>query len=66
MTTDATQIEINPLALTDTGKVYVADAKLNFDDNAEYRQTNIWKYQDTTEDDPREVEAAKVQRPKLV
>jgi succinyl-CoA synthetase beta subunit len=40
--------------------VYVADAKLNFDDNAEYRQTNIWKYQDTTEDDPREVEAAKV------
>lgn len=38
MTTDATQIEINPLALTDTGKVYVADAKLNFDDNAEYRQ----------------------------
>jgi succinyl-CoA synthetase beta subunit len=38
----------------------VADAKLNFDDNAEYRQPNIWKYQDTTEEDPREVEAAKV------
>ncbi len=59
VTTDATQIEINPLALTDTGKVCVADAKLNFDDNAEYRQAEIWKYQDTAEDDPREVEAAK-------
>jgi succinyl-CoA synthetase beta subunit len=59
VSTDATQIEINPLALTDTGKVYVADAKLNFDDNAEYRQAGIWKYHDTAEEDPREVEAAK-------
>ncbi len=40
----------------------MADAKLNFDDNAEYRQPNIWKYQDTTEEDPREVEAAKVEK----
>ena len=56
--TDATQIEINPLALTDTGAVYVADAKLNFDDNASFRQEKIWKYQDSTEEDPKEVEAA--------
>lgn len=56
--TDATQIEINPLALTNKGVVYAADAKLNFDDNAQFRQEKIWKCQDTTEEDPKEVEAA--------
>ena len=57
--TDATQIEINPLALTETGKVYVADAKLNFDDNAAHRQKEVWNYADNTEEDPREIEAQK-------
>ena len=35
------------------------DAKINFDDNAHYRQKEIFMQEDTSESDPREVEAAK-------
>ncbi|MFL6724510.1 MAG: succinate--CoA ligase subunit beta, partial [Sphingomicrobium sp.] len=35
--TDASQIEINPLAITDQGKLMVLDAKVGFDNNAEFR-----------------------------
>lgn len=35
---DATQIEINPLAEVEGGEVLCMDAKLGFDDNAEFRQ----------------------------
>ena len=35
------------------------DAKVNFDDNAEFRQKEVFSMNDTTETDPREVEAAK-------
>ncbi|KAF2898944.1 hypothetical protein ILUMI_07228 [Ignelater luminosus] len=56
---DATQIEINPLVETDNAKVISVDAKLNFDDNAKFRQNNIFALEDVTEEDPREVEAAK-------
>ena len=57
--TDATQVEINPLALTDKGEVVAADAKMNFDDNAYFKQPEIFAYRDTAEEDPLEVEAAK-------
>jgi succinyl-CoA synthetase beta subunit len=56
---DCTQVEINPLAETPTGDVVVCDAKVNFDDNAEYRQTSIFARRDYTQEDPREVEASK-------
>lgn len=56
---DAVQIEINPLAETDDKKVIAVDAKLNFDDNAEYRQQRIFDMEDTTEIDPKELEASK-------
>merc|ERR1712179_507667 len=56
---DCLQLEINPLALTPEGKIYTADAKLGFDDNAQYRQKDIFEMEDTTESDPREVEAGK-------
>lgn len=36
------------------------DAKLGFDDNAEFRQADIFKLRDVTQEDPDEVEAAKV------
>ena len=39
-------------------KVYTADAKLGFDDNASFRQKTIFDMEDTTESDPREVDAA--------
>lgn len=36
------------------------DAKLNFDDNAEFRQKQIFDEQDLSEVDPREIRAAKL------
>ncbi|XP_073829266.1 succinyl-coenzyme A synthetase beta subunit, GDP-forming isoform X2 [Musca autumnalis] len=57
---DAVQIEINPLAETDNGEVISVDAKLNFDDNAQYRQKEIFAMDISEEEsDPREIEAAK-------
>ncbi|KAL9879728.1 succinyl-coenzyme A synthetase beta subunit, GDP-forming [Glossina fuscipes fuscipes] len=57
---DAVQIEINPLAETDKGEVISIDAKLNFDDNAEFRQKDIFSMDISEEEsDHREVEATK-------
>uniref|UniRef100_A0A6M2DKB6 Succinate--CoA ligase [GDP-forming] subunit beta, mitochondrial n=1 Tax=Xenopsylla cheopis TaxID=163159 RepID=A0A6M2DKB6_XENCH len=56
---DAVQLEVNPLAETTDGKVITVDAKINFDDNAEFRQKEIFQMGDESEVDPREVEAAK-------
>jgi succinyl-CoA synthetase beta subunit len=56
---DAVQIEINPLAECDDGRVISVDAKLNFDDNAKFRQKDIFAMDDTSETDPKEVEASK-------
>jgi len=55
---DATQVEINPFIETPQGKVVAVDAKIQFDDNAEFRQRAIFAAEDTSESDPREVEAA--------
>lgn len=55
---DATQIEINPLIETPQGSVVAVDAKIQFDDNAKFRQKEIFSEEDTTEEDPREVDAA--------
>ncbi|KAL0895830.1 hypothetical protein ABMA27_011861 [Loxostege sticticalis] len=55
---DATQLEINPLVETDDGKVVAVDAKINFDDNAKFRQADIFALDDVSETDPREREAA--------
>ena len=35
------------------------DAKINFDDNAEYRQKDVFILRDWSQDDPRDVEAAR-------
>nr|GLL42728.1 succinate--CoA ligase [ADP-forming] subunit beta, mitochondrial isoform X2 [Ipomoea trifida] len=51
--------QINPLAETSDKKLVAADAKMNFDDNAAYRQKEIFALRDTTQEDPREVAAAK-------
>ncbi|SGY67876.1 BQ5605_C004g02820 [Microbotryum silenes-dioicae] len=56
---DATQIEINPLAEVEGGDVLCMDAKLGFDENAEFRQKDVFKLRDLTQEDPAEVEAAK-------
>eukprot|EP00560_Eucampia_antarctica_P007577 CAMPEP_0197828660 /NCGR_PEP_ID=MMETSP1437-20131217/5191_1 /TAXON_ID=49252 ORGANISM="Eucampia antarctica, Strain CCMP1452" /NCGR_SAMPLE_ID=MMETSP1437 /ASSEMBLY_ACC=CAM_ASM_001096 /LENGTH=401 /DNA_ID=CAMNT_0043429963 /DNA_START=222 /DNA_END=1427 /DNA_ORIENTATION=+ len=56
---DCTQLEVNPLSETEAGDVVVCDAKVNFDDNAEWRQKDIFARRDTTQEDSREVEASK-------
>jgi succinyl-CoA synthetase beta subunit len=55
---DCTQLEVNPLAETPEGDIVVCDAKVNFDDNAEFRQKDIYARRDFTQEDAREVEAA--------
>src|SRR5207253_993465 len=54
--TDAAQIEINPLAVTDTGELLVLDAKVGFDNNAEFRHPDLAELRDLSEEDPMEVE----------
>lgn len=58
MDKDATQIEINPLSETSDHQVLCMDAKLNFDDNADFRQKDIFSWRDTSQEDPDEVKAA--------
>jgi succinyl-CoA synthetase beta subunit len=57
--TDASQIEINPLAVTDDGRLLVLDAKVGFDSNAMFRHKDLAELRDLTEEDPMEVEASK-------
>ncbi|NUQ79179.1 MAG: ADP-forming succinate--CoA ligase subunit beta [Polyangiaceae bacterium] len=56
---DASLLEINPLIVTGKGEVVALDAKMNFDDNALYRHTDVEQLRDEDEEDPTELEAAK-------
>ena len=57
--TDAAQIEINPLAVTQDGQLLVLDAKVGFDANAMFRHPDLAALRDLTEEDPMEIEASK-------
>jgi len=57
--TDASQIEINPLAVTDDDRLLVLDAKVGFDANAEFRHPDLEALRDESEEDPMELEASK-------
>ena len=57
--TDANLIEVNPLILTKENKVVCLDAKINFDDNALLRHSEILELRDLNEEDPMEIEASK-------
>jgi len=57
---DASQVEINPLVVTESGELLALDAKLNFDDNALYRHSDVAALHDPDEEDPRELEARKI------
>jgi succinyl-CoA synthetase beta subunit len=57
--TDASQIEVNPLAVTDDGKLMVLDAKVGFDSNADFRHPDLQELRDLSEEDPMEIEASK-------
>ncbi|CCF56733.1 hypothetical protein KAFR_0B04370 [Kazachstania africana CBS 2517] len=64
---DSTQVEINPLSevslKTSSGKIKHAvmcmDAKFGFDDNASFKQKEIFEWRDLTQEDPDEIEAKK-------
>ncbi|WP_425071920.1 ADP-forming succinate--CoA ligase subunit beta [Sagittula sp. S175] len=56
---DMEMLEINPLIVMTNGSLKVLDAKLGFDGNAMYRQPEVSELRDTTEEDPKELEASK-------
>jgi succinyl-CoA synthetase beta subunit len=57
--TDASQIEINPLAVCAGDQLLVLDAKVGFDSNAMFRHEDLAELRDLTEEDAAEVEASK-------
>jgi succinyl-CoA synthetase beta subunit len=57
---DASLAEINPLVVTEAGDLVALDGKLNFDDNALYRHPDVAALHDPDEEDPRELEAKKI------
>ena len=56
---DMEMLEINPLIVTKEGELKCLDAKMGFDSNAVYRHADISELRDTTEEDPKELEASK-------
>ncbi len=56
---DSSQFEINPVLKTSDDKILAVDAKVNLDDNALYRHSDLAELRDITEEDPLEVEAGK-------
>ncbi len=56
---DMSLLEINPLVVLGNGSLRVLDAKVSFDGNAEFRQPELAKLRDLTEEDNKEIEAAK-------
>ena len=57
--TDSSQIEVNPLAVTDKGQLMVLDAKVGFDSNAGFRHPDLEQLRDLSEEEPMEIEASK-------
>jgi succinyl-CoA synthetase beta subunit len=55
---DASLVEINPLITTGAGDVMALDAKINIEGNALYRQPELVKMRDLSQEDEREREAA--------
>tara|TARA_B100000214_G_scaffold356396_1_gene315001 strand:- start:287 stop:1483 length:1197 start_codon:yes stop_codon:yes gene_type:complete len=57
---DAAMIEINPLVITTTDNLLAIDAKMSFDDNALFRQPEVERLRDESEEEPAEIEAAEL------
>ena len=54
---DCSLVEINPLALTDKGDFVALDSKMVIDDNAAWRQPELFAMRDLSEEDPAETKA---------
>lgn len=57
--TDSSMFEINPVLKTSDDRIIAVDAKVNLDENALYRHTDLEALRDESEEDPTEVEAKK-------
>lgn len=56
---DCSQVEINPLILTTDQKLIALDAKINFDDNALFRNKDVVDMRDLLEENAQDIEASK-------
>lgn len=54
---DASLVEINPLVISDNDELKAIDGKINFDDNALFRQPEIEAMNEPDEDEKKEIEA---------
>jgi succinyl-CoA synthetase beta subunit len=57
---DCSQVEINPLVVTESGDLFALDGKVNFDDNALYRHPEVAALRDPEEEDERERAAKEI------
>jgi succinyl-CoA synthetase beta subunit len=55
---DASLVEVNPLIVTADGNLLALDAKINIEDNALFRQGDLAKMRDNSQEDLRERKAA--------
>jgi succinyl-CoA synthetase beta subunit len=55
---DASLVEINPLIVTEEGKLVALDAKINIEDNALFRQKELASWRDPSQEDEMERAAA--------
>jgi succinyl-CoA synthetase beta subunit len=56
---DCSQVEINPLVITQAGEIIALDGKINLDENAEFRHKEWAELRDLSEEDPAETDAKK-------
>ncbi|WP_297322482.1 ADP-forming succinate--CoA ligase subunit beta [uncultured Bartonella sp.] len=56
---DMSLLEVNPLIVMKDGHLRLLDAKVSFDNNALFRHPDIAELRDTSEEDPKEIEASK-------
>lgn len=54
MDKDASQVEINPLVVTEEGVIMALDAKISLDDNALYRHKDMQAFHDASQEDEKE------------
>ncbi|WP_369979846.1 ADP-forming succinate--CoA ligase subunit beta [Xanthomonas bundabergensis] len=55
---DLALVELNPLAILDSGDLYALDGKVNSDDNATFRHKDLAAMRDKTQEDEAEVRAS--------
>jgi succinyl-CoA synthetase beta subunit len=58
LSTDCSQLEINPMVENDRGDFIALDAKMNIDDNSLFRHPGIVEMRDRDEEEPLEVRAS--------